>query len=218
MSDEEAARLGWKWDIMKGQWKKVAPKVSDNTTDQEWKDAGWERDPQTGYWKKSAEQYIRDADEERPSGLVDFSERKSRPRMPKVTVPKPNFGRIKLPSSVPMKKQEADSLRDALYETIGEMCEYADDMISNTNKARHKANIWSTISDDDLEMFADMMLQAAQRSGTVAQAVRGMVGVHQYVRIGRITIPRALATIEFYRISGGFMFLPPLQAGEDYEE
>lgn len=109
----------------------------------------------------------------------------------------------------PLSKSEASSYRGQLIEAIHGFSEAADGFISKTNRQRAVAEIWSTIDDKDAAILADALLSVAARSGQVAYVVRGGIRTWTIYKAGAITLPKALATLQFYAEHGGFALWMP---------
>ena len=114
-----------------------------------------------------------------------------------------------------MSDREAKAIRAELISAILMYSDLADDAISATNRDRAHAQIWSTMTEADAGVLADLNLDLAKRSAMAAQAVRGIVKTRRYVNAGLIVVPRAWQTVEFYAqhgvaipLPGGSMFAP----------
>lgn len=108
-------------------------------------------------------------------------------------------------SSTLFTQQEAAIHRETLCKIWESILDGTDDGITATNRAHVKAQIWSTVEDDDIEFIVDMQLGAAKVNSKAAQATRAMLYIHKHVRIGAIVIPRSWQTWQFYDQYGFYM-------------
>lgn len=83
--------------------------------------------------------------------------------------------------------------------------------ITQTNKAKAVAVIWSDIDDSDILVLVEETIAAAKRSRIVATGVRQLSRAHRLLRLGIITGPRFMQTVKHYSNNGGFI-LPWMEA------
>lgn len=110
----------------------------------------------------------------------------------------------------PLSQSEVSRYRDSLVDSIQGFSIELDKIITNTNRERAPAEIWSTMDNADCRTLADAFLSIASRSGQVAYVVRGTVRAWILYRAGAITLPRAYATIAHYQTHGGFALWTPV--------
>lgn len=91
---------------------------------------------------------------------------------------------------------------------IRKLGEYTDDampLFSKTGADVHDSpagGIWSTLTDEDVEVLADCWLDIAKRLVPVAQVVRGVVRSYSYFEVGAITGPRFVQMVRYYVRNG----------------
>lgn len=104
----------------------------------------------------------------------------------------------------PLTDKQAAEIRDDLIASYKAYADYADWFVSNTNRARAEAIIWSTIQDDEFGILADFALDLAKANPVIAQAVVGMARTARLAKVGAIIGPRVGLTLGHYASNGGF--------------
>ena len=107
--------------------------------------------------------------------------------------------------------KEAKELREPFVKALSTMGTYVDEVITITNKEMAKAKIWSTITRDEWEVVADMLLADGKKSGVIATAVRATATAYLRLQVGLITLPRVYQTWMFYADHGGFKLFPSVE-------
>jgi hypothetical protein len=114
----------------------------------------------------------------------------------------------------PLGVKEANEFYDLLKNDIlPTVADWADWAISHTNRAQAPAVIWSDLEDDELDVLADAMISVARINPAAAQAVRGVVWAWKRVKVGIITVPRFLMTVDHYAENGGIYLPMPATLG-----
>lgn len=104
----------------------------------------------------------------------------------------------------PLTQAEAQKLRVSFIRSLKAFWGYADEGITYSNRQRAEAHIWRKVDDEETEMLADWLIDAALRSAPVAQMVRGVSRIWDYYAVGLILGPRFIETWRFYAAHGGF--------------
>lgn len=108
-----------------------------------------------------------------------------------------------------LSQLEADNMRPMLVEIVTGYTEYADTLISNTNRNRTKLTeeagnlIWSDLDEDEIYTLVDGMLIIGRRQRHVAQAIREIARAYYALQAGIILLPRFMKTLRFYADNGG---------------
>lgn len=106
-----------------------------------------------------------------------------------------------------LDEMEARAIRPFLIEAITGYSDYADDLISRTNRNRVVLTgdnaIWSSLTALEIATLADGILVIGKRVPHVAVAVREVAKTWHMVQAGIILVPRFLATMRFYADNGG---------------
>lgn len=103
----------------------------------------------------------------------------------------------------PLDVDEASAIREDVIYGLEQLEAGVDEIISNTNKAREEAAIWSTIDREDNEFLADGLIHWALKDPAVAWAVRGIAHSSNLLRAGVILLPRFVESVRFYASHGG---------------
>lgn len=106
--------------------------------------------------------------------------------------------------------KEAKDLLKPFASALSEIGRYVDEVISITNGDAAKAKIWSTISKDEWEVVAAMLIEDGKKSGIIAVAVRATASAYTRLQVGLIVLPRLYETYAFYADHGGFKLFPQL--------
>ncbi|MGZ6376182.1 MAG: hypothetical protein ACXWPI_15870 [Ktedonobacterales bacterium] len=104
-----------------------------------------------------------------------------------------------------LSDREAKASREKLIDSYLLYADIADDTISNTNRRRATAEIWSTMDREEAGVLADIAIERGMESPIVAQAVRGIIRTSKYARAGLIVGPRLRDTFMFYLKNGGVL-------------
>jgi hypothetical protein len=102
---------------------------------------------------------------------------------------------------------EASRLRPSVIGFLRKAAEYADEGMSNTNKAGATCDVWTGptgLDDDDYDTLADVLIARGQLDTAVAQAVRAMADMFHRYQVLLILGPKFLASYRFYMGNGGF--------------
>lgn len=113
--------------------------------------------------------------------------------------PTPQLGEV-------LTEKEAKEYRDKMSGVLLTIFRYMDEGISATNREKAKAKIWSDMDDDDVGVLVDVLIDGAKRSRIVATAVRQVTRSYNLLRVGIITGPRFMQTVQHYQKHGGFTF------------
>lgn len=136
-------------------------------------------------------------------------EQKKRPEIPPQFNPFKgmNFGEVLSP-------EEAGAFRPVLIDCLTQYTDWLDDAITHTNRKGADAEIWSTMTTDEITILADAMLAYGRKHVLGAIATRQIVVSWGYVKIGVIVAPRFFATMRFYAENGfGFPMGEVVRAG-----
>lgn len=109
--------------------------------------------------------------------------------------------------------KESKDLADKLKNAYLAIFKYVDLAITHTNAEKAPAAIWSMMDDDDLAVFVEVTINGAKKSRILATGVRKVVASYNLLRLGIITAPRFMETVQHYRAHGGFIL--PWMGGID---
>lgn len=104
----------------------------------------------------------------------------------------------------PLGVREAREIRDdliAAYLTYGDLADQA--LTHVTSRIAEPALIWSTMTEIEAGILADLAIARGRTSPLVASAVRSFMLASNYVKAGYIVGPRAWATIQRIAENGG---------------
>ena len=109
-----------------------------------------------------------------------------------------------------LTEKEAKDLLKPFSSALAEIGKYVDEVISITNADAAQAKIWSTITRDEWEVVAAMLIEDGKKSGIIAVAVRATASAYTRLQVGLIVLPRLYETYAFYADHGGFKLFPGL--------
>ena len=128
--------------------------------------------------------------------------------------PEPQRGRFQLPhlqspfsGAKVLSALEATQLRPAIIGFLKKSAEYADEGMSNTNRAHAECDVWtgpSGLNDEDYDVLADVLIARARLDAAVAQGVRAMAAAFHRWQVLLILLPKFAASYRFYVGNGGF--------------
>lgn len=107
-----------------------------------------------------------------------------------------------------LTKKEADELLPKFKGMLSVLFRAFDSGITISNREQAKAEIWSTIDDEDVTIIAQHFVDMAQASKVIATVVRRMSNSYRLFEINLITLPKLIQTFQFYQAHGGFMLVP----------
>lgn len=103
-----------------------------------------------------------------------------------------------------LTEKEAKEYREKFSGVLLTIFRYVDMGITNTNRDRATAYIWQDIDDEDLGVLVQVLVEGAKKSRIVATAVKQVSKAHTLLKVGAITAPKFMATVDHYKSHGGF--------------
>ena len=97
---------------------------------------------------------------------------------------------------------DAAKKKQHLTEAISYTTDRMDDFIIATTKGHKDIQIWSTMTDDEIEILADTWLQQAQVDTNAAASLEYFLSLYDRIKVGAIVITRAYRTLVYYFITG----------------
>lgn len=94
-------------------------------------------------------------------------------------------------------------MRPVLVEMLEHATDGLDDFLTNTNRAQNKADIWSNMDEQDIDLLADTFLKLGHRSSVAAGVVRAGAQGYMNARALLLILPRLYATAFWYPRNGG---------------
>lgn len=114
-----------------------------------------------------------------------------------------------------LTEKEAKDLLKPFSSALAEIGKYLDEVMSITNADAAQAKIWSTITKEEWDVVAAMLIEDGKQSGIIAVAVRATASAYTRLQVGLIVLPRLYETYAFYADHGGFKLFPGLSAKGD---
>lgn len=97
-----------------------------------------------------------------------------------------------------LTKQEVDSLRQKLIESLLWQSDHIDEFIVGTTKGHIPIIIWSDLDIKDATIIANFMLERAKSDKQMAYIVREMVSIKDKIQLALIVLPRVYRTLMVY--------------------
>lgn len=95
-----------------------------------------------------------------------------------------------------LSASEATSIEEEFRYALANNCQLLDEVIwYYTGDTSHEP-IWSSISDEELDILCRPILKTGQKSAWVAGLVRANINSSMYIDMGRITLPRIMRTVQ----------------------
>ena len=103
----------------------------------------------------------------------------------------------------PLSGEEANTLRPKLIEYITWQSEHLDQFIIATTKGHDPTiEIWSDLTDEEIEVLADYLISRGRSDGTTAQAIRYAATILDRIKVAIIVLPRVYRTVNIYLARG----------------
>jgi hypothetical protein len=107
-----------------------------------------------------------------------------------------------------LSQREASEIRRDFIKSYQLYGDLADDALtrvtSRVTEAYGPALIWSSLTEEEAGILADLAIARGRTSPIVAQSIRAFVRMSNYLKAAAIVGPRAWATIERIAQNGGF--------------
>lgn len=101
-----------------------------------------------------------------------------------------------IPSGQRLSAVEANSIHDEYCYTLASNFQFLDELLWYYTSDTSHEPIWSSISDEEIQMLARPIIKTGQKSALVAGIVRAQLESSTYIDVGRIALPRFVRTVQ----------------------